>query len=143
MKDIFLYFNFLLLSWHPYSYRWGLVQLLHLLLEKQWNIYICACWCALKWISIWYRWRHLWFTGIYIYLTDCFCIHFMFTLFCAQNWFVFDANFNSPNNQDGLFFKYQIILTGCLHVQINSIKTRVTRKSIVLEFKIARDTYTV
>ena len=123
MKDIFLEFNFLLLSWHPYSYRWGLVQLLHLLLEKQWNIYIYACWCVLKWISIWYRWRNLWFTSIYIYLTDCFCIHFMFTLFCAQNWFVFDANFNSPNNQDGLFLKYQIILVSCLHVQINSIKS--------------------
>ena len=80
---------------------------------------------------------------VYVYLTNCFYIHVMFTLFCAHNWFVFDANFNSPNNQDGLFFKYQIILTGCLHVQINSIKTRVMRKSIVLEFKIARDTCTV
>ena len=117
------------MSWHPYSYRWGLLQLLHLLLEKQWNIYIYACWCVLKWISIWYRWRHLWFTGICTFHWF-FCIHFMFTLFSAQNWFVFDANFNSSNNQDGLFFKYQIILTGCLHVQINSIKTRVTRKSI-------------
>ena len=60
---------------------------------------------------------------IYIYLTDCFCIHFMFTLFCAQNWFVFDANFNSPNNKDGLFLEYQIILASCLRVQINSIKS--------------------
>ena len=47
----------------------------------------------------------------------------MFTLFCAQNWFVFDANFNSPNNKDGLFLEYQIILASCLHVQINSIKS--------------------
>ena len=111
------------MSWQPCSYGWVLVQLLHLLLEKQWNIYIYACWCVLKWILIWYRWRHLWFTGIYIYLTDCFCIHFMFTLFCAQNWFVFDANFNSPNNKDGLFLEYQIILASCLRVQINSIKS--------------------
>ena len=41
----------------------------------------------------------------------------MFTLFCAQNWFVFDATFNSPNNQDWLSFKYQIIFAGCLFVQ--------------------------
>ena len=42
---------------------------------------------------------------VYVHFTDFFCIHSMFTLFCAQNLFVFDANFNSPNNQDGLFFK--------------------------------------
>ena len=33
---------------------------------------------------------------LYVHLTDCFCNHFMFTLV--------DVNFNSPNNQDGLFF---------------------------------------
>ena len=60
---------------------------------------------------------------VYVHFTDFFCIHSMFTLFCAQNLFVFDANFNSPNNQDGLFLKYQIILVSCLHVQINSIKS--------------------
>ena len=120
-KDIFLSFNFLQLSQHPYSYRWVLVQLLHLLLEKQWNIYIYACWCMLKWISIWYKCWHLWFTSICTFHW-LFCIHFMFSSFCAQNWFVFDANFNAPDNQNGLFFKYQIILACCLYVQINSIK---------------------
>ena len=34
---------------------------------------------------------------------------------------VFDANFNSPDNQDWLFFKYHTILAGCLHVQKISI----------------------
>ena len=58
---------------------------------------------------------------VYVHLTHCFCNHFMFTLVFAQNWVVFDANFNSPHNEDGVFFKYQIILAGCLHVQINSI----------------------
>ena len=46
-----------------------------------------------------------------------FCNYFMFTLFCAHNWFVFDANFNYPDNLDWLFFKYHKILAGCLHVQ--------------------------
>ena len=112
------------MSWHPYSYWWVLVQLLHLLLEKQWNIYSTFMHADVCWNGFQFG------TGedicgllVYVHFTDCFCIHSMFTLFCAQNWFVFDANFNSPNNQDGLFLKYQIILASCLHVQMNSIKS--------------------
>ena len=36
----------------------------------------------------------------YMYMTNCYCNCFMFLLFYAQNWLVFDANFDSPNNQD-------------------------------------------
>ena len=140
------------MSWHPFLDRWVFIPLLHFNHWKNSEIYTFmhadVCWNGFQFGTA--RCWHLWFTSIYIYiyivyvyLTNCFYIHFVFTLFCAHNWFVFDANFNSPNNQDGLFFKYKIILIGCLHVLINSIKTRVTRKSIVLEFKIARDTCTV
>ena len=40
-----------------------------------------------------------------------------FYCFVQKNWFVFDGNFNSPDNQDWLFFKYYIILADCLHVE--------------------------
>ena len=38
-----------------------------------------------------------------------------------KNWFFFDATFNSPDNQDWLFFKYNTILAGCLQVQKISV----------------------
>ena len=71
---------------------------------------------------------------VHAYLTNCFCNYSIFMLVCAQNWFVFDANFSSPNNHDWLFFKTGCWLSSCTK---NFNKCRVTRKSIVLEFKIA------
>ena len=52
-------------------------------------------------------------------LTNCYrdSVALCFYCFVQKNWFVFDGNFNSPDNQDWLFFKYYIILADWLHVE--------------------------